>query len=55
MDEENTVFRALVEKLPGEHEVSSHVVTTDDGYLLKLFRIKLKGALSDGVHPPILL
>ena len=43
MNSENPVFRKLVEKLPGDYAVESHVVTTDDGYLLKMFRVMPQG------------
>lgn len=36
-------MRKLVEKLPNNYDVESHVVTTEDGYLLKLFRIVPEG------------
>ena len=37
MESENPVFKILVERLNLKAE--SHVVKTDDGYLLKMFRV----------------
>jgi hypothetical protein len=39
LDNENPVFRRLVELLPGEYRVESHVTTTKDGFILKMFRV----------------
>jgi hypothetical protein len=32
----------MVELLPGDYKVESHVVTTSDGFILKLFRVNAK-------------
>ena len=43
MEAENPVMRKLVEKLPSNYFTESHVVTTEDGYLLKVFRVVPEG------------
>ena len=55
MTSENQVFRHLINQLPGEYKVKSYVATTQDGYLLKLFRVRPKDPLSRGNHPPVLM
>ena len=53
MESENPIFRKLVEKMPGAYDVESHVVTTEDGFLLKVFRVRAKG--DNQRRPAILL
>ena len=36
-------MRKLVNNLPNNYYTESHVVTTDDGYLLKIFRVVPEG------------
>ena len=39
IENENPIFRRLVSRMPGEYDVESHVVQSEDGYLLKVFRV----------------
>lgn len=55
MEAENPVMRKLVEKLPNNYITESHVVTTEDGYLLKLFRVVPEGVDTREKRPAVLL
>ena len=55
MKAENPVMRKLVEKLPSNYFTESHVVTTEDGYLLKVFRVVPEGRDTEDQRPAVLL
>ena len=55
MEAENPVMRKLVEKLPSNYFTESHVVTTEDGYLLKVFRVVPEGRDTEDQRPAVLL
>lgn len=55
INNENPVFRKLVEKLPSNYSVESHATTTDDGYLLKIFRIMPEFRDTQDQRPAVLL
>jgi len=54
---ENEVFRQIVESYNPNYKVDSHSVTTEDGYILKLFRIRGDGTerprLGEGRPKPV--
>ena len=58
IEQENPIFRRMVDRLPNQYEVESHVATTDDGFLLKMFRVKPNKELTrvdNGQRPAVLL
>lgn len=56
LNSENPVFRRLVELLPNKYKVESHVTTTEDGFILKMFRVTPDDKeTSDKQRPVVLL
>jgi len=53
LDSENPVFRRLVELLGKDYAVESHVTTTEDGFILKMFRVGKREPQAD--RPVVLL
>ena len=49
-DDENPVFRALVDRVGRNYTVETHIVQTEDGFLLRLFHLVGNGTevSSDG-------
>ena len=54
---ENGMFRRLVKDASKDYIVESHVTTTWDGYILKLFRIlpPFEGFIDTAARPPVFL